>query len=60
VQAVGLDRSAQRFAEREQVRLAHELVDGPRAHAVGQRAQIGAGVCEQIRIAINHGGTSES
>src|SRR6185369_10601312 len=44
LQEIALDRLAQRFARGEQLLLAHELVEGARAHPLGERRRrIGAG-----------------
>ena len=58
VEVVGLDGMAQGLAGREQVPLPHELVEAARAHAVGERAQIGAGVVEQVGIRVDHRGAA--
>ena len=58
VGAAGLDRGPQRFAGAEDVLLADELVEGARAHAIGEGAcRVGGGVEEPGLGAHGHGGT---
>ena len=60
LQQVALDGLAQRLARRQQVLLADELVEGPRAHPLGERHAaafgLAAGLVEQIGV--RHGRAS--
>jgi hypothetical protein len=54
--AAGLDRTPQRGTGREQPALADHLVEGARAHALGERAQFIAVDVQQVGRGFGSGG----